>query len=211
MNSFELNKIMGAVLGALLFVVGMGIVAGMVFEPRAATHGSLVLPEVEEGAPAVADAPQVEPLPIRLASASLDRGQGAARACASCHSFDQGGENRIGPNLWDVVTQTKGNNAGFGYSAALTERAAAGEVWGYDELDGFLENPRGYMPGTTMAYAGLRNAQSRADIILYMRSLSDAPPELPEVAAVEGGEAEAETSPEAADPAPAGEPAPAAQ
>lgn len=188
MNSFELNKIMGAVFGALLFVVGMSVIAGMLFEPRPATHGSLVLPEVEEGAPAVADAPAVEPLPIRLASASLDRGENAVRACASCHTFNQGGDNRVGPNLWDIVEQGKGNNGGFGYSSALAARAAAGEVWGYDELDGFLENPRGYMPGTSMAYAGLRNAQTRADIILYMRSLSDNPAPLPEVAALEGGE-----------------------
>ncbi|TVR10990.1 MAG: cytochrome c family protein [Salinarimonadaceae bacterium] len=201
MDSFELNKIMGAVLGALLFVVGLSIFAGMMFTPRPATHGSLVLPEVEAGATIVADVPQVEPLPIRLASASLDRGESAARACASCHSFNEGGDNRVGPNLWDVVEQGKANNPGFGYSAALSARAADGEVWGFEELDAFFENPRAYLPGTTMAYAGLRNPQTRADIILYMRSLSDNPAPLPEAAAVVRDDEEAEAEVEVETPA----------
>ncbi len=194
MNSFELNKIMGAVFGALMLVVGAGVIAGMLFEPRPAGVAGYALPEAEGEVTAAAEAPAEEPVAIRLAAASVERGEAAVRACTSCHTFEQGGPNRIGPNLWDVVMGPKAHADGFGYSGALQERAAAGEVWDYEALDGFIANPRGYMPGTSMTYAGLRNAQERANIIAYMRSLSENPPPLPEVA--EAAPAE-EAAPEA--------------
>lgn len=200
MNSFELNKIMGALFGAAMLVLSLGIIAGMLFEPRPAGTAGYPLPEPDAPAAVIADVPAEDPLPIRLANASIERGETAVRACSSCHNFVQGGGNGIGPNLWDVVMGPKAHIEGFGYSAALRERAAAGEVWGFDELDGFLAAPRQYLPGTSMSYAGLRNAQERANIILYMRSLSDDPAPLPEATA------EVET-----EAAPAGEAAPAAQ
>lgn len=192
MNSFELNKIMGALFAVGLMVVGLSVIAGMLFEPRPAGIAGYALPEPDAPAAAVAEVPMEDPLPIRLANASIERGETAVRACSSCHSFVQGGANGIGPNLWDVVNEGKGNNEGFGYSAALQARAAAGELWGYDELDAFLLSPRNYLPGTSMSYAGLRNAQERANIIYYMRSLSDDPAPLPEATA----EVDTEAAPE---------------
>lgn len=206
MNSFELNKIMGAVFGVLLVVVGLGVIAGMLFEPRPAGIAGYALPEAEVADAPAADVPMEDPLPIRLANASLERGEAAVRACSSCHSFVQGGPDGIGPNLWDVVMQEKGNNPGFGYSSALQERAAAGEIWDFDALDGFIAAPRQYMPGTSMAYAGLRNAQERANLILYMSSLSDNPPPLPEATEQVDSEAAVE-----GDAAPEGDTAPAVQ
>ncbi|GGK40976.1 c-type cytochrome [Salinarimonas ramus] len=189
MNSFELNKIMGAVLGALLFVVGMGILSDIVFEPEPAGIAGYALPLPEGAETEVAEAaPAEEPLPILLASADVGRGEAAVRKCASCHSFDQGGANGVGPNLYDIVGGPKAHLDNFGYSSALAERGAAGEVWGYDELYAFLENPRGYISGTSMAFAGIRSGQERADIITYLASITENPPPLPEAeAAVEGG------------------------
>jgi cytochrome c len=206
MNSFELNKIMGAVFGVLLVVVGLGVIAGMLFEPRPVGIAGYALPEADVADAPAAEVPMEDPLPIRLANASLERGEAASRACSSCHTFVQGGPNGIGPNLWDVVMGPKAHIAGFGYSSAMQERAAAGEIWDFDALDGFIAAPRQYMPGTSMAYAGLRNAQERANLILYMRSLSDNPPPLPE--ATEEVDAEAATG---GDAAPTGDTAPAVQ
>jgi len=188
MNAFELNKIFGALLGALLFVVGMSVLADMLFTPEPAGVAGYALPLPEGMETEVAEAaPAEEPLPVLLASADLSRGQAAVRKCASCHSFDQGGSNGVGPNLYDIVGGAKAHLDNFGYSNALAERGAAGEVWGYEELNGFLENPRGYISGTSMAFAGIRSGQERADIIAYLASITENPPPLPEVAAAEGG------------------------
>lgn len=192
MNSFELNKIFGAVLGALLFVVGMSVLADMLFTPEPAGVAGYALPLPEGAETEVAEAaPAEEPLPVLLASADVARGEAAVRKCASCHSFTEGGANGVGPNLHGIVGDAKAHLDDFGYSSALAEAGAAGEVWGYEELYGFLENPRGYLPGTSMAFAGIRSGQERADIIAYLASITDNPPPLPEVAAAEGGEAAA--------------------
>lgn len=186
MNSFELNKIFGALLGALLFVVGMSVLSDMLFTPRPAGVAGYALPMPEGVATEVAEeAPAEEPLPVLLASADVGRGEAAVRRCSSCHTFTPGGNNGVGPNLHDIVGGPKAHIAGFGYSSALAERGAAGEVWGYEELYGFLANPRGYLPGTSMAFAGIRSGQERADVIAYLASITESPPPLPEVAAAQ--------------------------
>lgn len=130
---------------------------------------------------------QAEPLPIRLASATVDKGQSAAKKCTSCHSFEKGGPNKVGPHLWGVVDRQKAHESGFEYSAALKEK---GGTWTYDDLDHFLANPKGYVAGTKMAFAGIASPTERADVIVYLRSLADTPHPLP--AAEKKAEAEAE-------------------
>jgi cytochrome c len=113
---------------------------------------------------------------VLLASADVAKGQAAARKCASCHSFEKGGPNRVGPNLHDVVGRAKAAVPNFSYSAALKEK---GGEWSFENINAFLQNPKGYAPGTTMAFAGIGAAAERADILAYLRSLSDSPKPLP--------------------------------
>jgi cytochrome c len=181
MNSFELNKIMGAVFGALMLALGLNILSGILLTPKKPAVPGYELAEAAPRAGAAgggeAGGPPAEPLPVLLAKADVARGTAAAKKCASCHTFDKGGANRVGPNLYSVVEGPKAHIEGFGYSAALKGRGS--EKWGFAELEKFLENPRGYIQGTSMAFAGIRSAQERADIIVYLRSLSDNPPALP--------------------------------
>ena len=194
MDSFELNKVAGAALGALLFAVGSGFVAELIYHPKPAGNAGYALPEPQpKAAGGAAPEAKAEPLPIRLASATVEKGQAAAKKCASCHSFEKGGPNKVGPHLWGVVERQKAHESGFEYSAALKEKGGA---WTYDDLDHFLTNPKAYAAGTKMAFAGIASPTERADVIAYLRTLSDSPAPLP------AAEKKAEAKPADAKPAP---------
>ena len=112
----------------------------------------------------------VAPISELLQAASIEKGVKVAKKCVSCHSFDIGGANKIGPALWGIVDRDIAVSAGFNYSAALSDKDG---VWDYEALNGFLENPKKYAKGTNMAFAGLRKAKDRANIIAYLDSLKD--------------------------------------
>jgi cytochrome c len=178
MDSFELNKIMGAVLGALLFAVGLNIFSGILFTPKkhAVPGYDLPVPQEETAGGGGQAQAQDQPLPVLLASADANKGQNAAKKCAACHTFDKGGPNKVGPNLYGVVGRPVASHAGFNYSAAL--KAKGGE-WTYEEIGKFIKNPKADVPGTIMAFAGVPSGQERADILTYLRTLSDNPVPLP--------------------------------
>lgn len=183
MDSFEFNKIAGAVLGILLFMMGTGIVAEFIFAgPKVKVEG-YVLPGGEEAAAAPKAEAGAEaaaaPIAVRLKTADVARGQAGVKACQACHNFEKGSGNKVGPVLWNVVERVKGSAEGFNYSAALKERADKGEKWTYENLDAFITNPKAYLKGTAMGYAGLADPAKRAEIIAYLHSLSDAPAPLP--------------------------------
>lgn len=177
MDSFEVNKILGAVLGTLTFTLGLSIASEIALTPhRPATPGYDIAVPDAPGAGAGPAAATVAPIGIRLASADPAKGQALTRQCQSCHSFEKGGPNKVGPNLYGIVGGPKAHLAGFGYSGAM--KSAGGE-WTFDDIDAFLDNPRGKVPGTAMAYAGLKRPDQRADLIAYLNQNSDKPLPLP--------------------------------
>ncbi|HEY7999832.1 MAG TPA: cytochrome c family protein [Pseudolabrys sp.] len=182
MNSFELNKVLGAILGTCLITLALNITAGAIFSPEKPAKPGYAIAAKEKGSgeSAAPKAPE-QPIENLLASASVEKGQATAKQCQACHTFEKGGPNRVGPNLWNIVGDERGKDrGGFNFSAAMK---AKGGKWTFDELNKFLTSPRGYIPGTAMTFAGLSREQQRADVIDFLRTLSDSPMPLPKAAA----------------------------
>lgn len=209
MDSFEINKILGALLAVLVFVVGLGILSEELFHQEAPEKPgyAVEVASTDTGGSLGQEAAQQDP-PVTavLASADAAKGEAVFRACAACHTADKGGQNRIGPNLYGIVGGPKAHRSDFTYSEAMKKAATKGP-WDYDALYAFIKNPRGYVPGTLMAYAGLKKPQDRANLIAYLRSLSDNPPPLPEAPAANAAPA----APAVGEAQPAGTAAPASQ
>ena len=181
MSSFEWNKIIGAILVTLLAIKTFDIVGNGIYHPKPLEQNVYVVVGAAQAAATTpgataAAAKQVEPIAPILASANIDTGKKAAQKCAICHSFDKGGANKIGPNLWGIVNGPHAHAPGFAFSDAI--RKMPGN-WDYEALNQFIANPKGYAPGTKMAFAGVPRAAERADIIAFLRSLADNPAPLP--------------------------------
>jgi len=212
MDSFEINKLLGGLLGTLFVVFSIGIVSDSIFATAAPEKPGFVI-EVPEGGE-VAGGPSadaVPPIAVRLATANVGAGENSFKKCAACHTVDNGGANKVGPNLWDIVNRPIAGHAGFAYSGAMKEFSQGGTVvWDYDHLDHFLESPKGYIKGTAMGFAGLKNPEERANVIAYLHTLSDNPAPLPEAPAEDAATADGAAAPATAAPAAPAEPAPAA-
>jgi cytochrome c len=212
MDSFEFNKVLGALLGTVFIVFTIGIVSDSIFAaPVPEKEGfAIVAAEPEESAAGGAAAATEEPIGVLLASANADAGAAVFKKCAACHSIEKGGPNKVGPDLWDVVNRPIASHGGFAYSSAMKAFSEGGKVvWDYDHLNHFLASPKGYVKGTAMGFAGLKKDDERANLIAYLRSQADSPAPLPEASAPAPENAAAPA--DAAAPAPAGEAAPAAE
>ena len=178
MNTFEFNKIAGGVLFSVLILLVVGQLSSFVISPTAPDKVAYPVPESEEADGAdKTDAAEDKPsLGALLAEADVERGKKAAKKCAACHTFDEGGANRVGPNLYGILNDDPARSDGFAYSSALKDMDGG---WTFEALDAFLANPRVALPGTKMAFAGVRRPDQRADLLLYLRSLGDTNAELP--------------------------------
>ena len=202
MDSFELNKIAAAVLFSLLLVLGVKNAAEVIYSTTEANPEAFVVEGV--GAPgetAVAEAPAPEvPLPVLLAKADIAQGEKQSKKCQACHNMQEGEGAKIGPDLYHVVGRKVGAAPGFAYSSGMKDHAAKAPTWTFEELFHFIGDPRGYINGTAMSFAGIKKPEQRADLIAYLNTLGSNLP-LPTV----------EATPEAAAPdTPAAEAAPAA-
>jgi cytochrome c len=181
MDSFELNKILGAILGTCLVLLVTSFTAGAIFSPVMPEKPGyeIAVKEAPEGGAKEAAAAPSEPIEKLLQTASVDKGAAAAKKCAACHTFEKDGPNRVGPNLFGIVERDRATHAGFNYSAAMK---AKGGKWSYDDLNKFISNPKGFVPGTAMGFAGIQKDSERADVIDYLHTLADSPVPLPTAA-----------------------------
>lgn len=173
-------KIYGAVLGTALLAMGLNEVAGAVYHTSHPDKPGMLIEvaETAEGGEAGGGAAEeAKPLADLLKTADLARGQTVAKACAACHDFTKGGPNKVGPNLWDIIGRNHAAVAGFPYSEGFKAKAA--EAWTFEALDAFLTAPKAAVPGTKMAYGGLKSGAKRADLLAYLQSLSDSPKPFP--------------------------------
>jgi cytochrome c len=210
MDSFETNKILGALLGTCLFLLAVHIASGAIFEnPVPAKPGYVIEVKQEQPATAGTPAPAEQPIENFLPTASLDHGKDVAKQCEMCHNLGKGEGAKIGPPLYGVVGRAVASVPGFNYSAALK---AKGGTWTYDALNTWLTDPRADVPGTLMTFAGLPSEHQRADVIDYLNSNSDSPLPLPKAAQNQPAPGAPANASAAAPPAapPAGAPAPAA-
>jgi cytochrome c len=189
MDSFELNKILGAILGTLLFVMGIGFLAEAIYEPIKGQGPGYALPEPTEQTGDGGDTtttPTVADIGTLLAKADIAAGQASAKKCQACHDFTSGGPNKTGPNLYDVVERVIGSHPGFGYSQVLADDQKAGKTWSYEALNAWLTSPKAFAPGTKMSYAGDKDDQDRANIIAFLSTLSASPKPFPAPANPDG-------------------------
>ena len=180
MDSFELNKIIAAILLVALLIIGIGKLSDVIFyveKPK--TPGYVV--EVEQ---AVATNTEISSettkdeidIAALMATGDITTGEKVFKKCAACHSIAKGGKNAIGPALYNVVSRKIGSVSDYKYSKALSEY---GKEWTFEELNGYLIKPAKWIKGTKMAFAGLRKEKDRASVILYLNQNSDNPLPLP--------------------------------
>ena len=179
MDSFEINKIVAAILMVALLIIGIGKISDVVFHvKKPKTPGYAV--EVEQVSNSTTSAAEVaeEKIDIGALMAMGDAGSGEKifKKCAACHSIVKDGKNKIGPALYNVVGRQIGGVSDYKYSKALAEY---NKPWTFEELNGFLLKPAKWIKGTKMAYAGLRKEKDRASIIKYLNQNSDSPVPLP--------------------------------
>ena len=181
MDSFELNKIIAAVLLTVLIIIGIGKLSNIIFHVEKPKESAYKIEGLElhllhlhrRWKLKVVEEVDIKAL---LAMGDLGHGEKVFKKCSACHMIASGGKNMIGPNLWSVIGRTAGSVSDYKYSKAMV---AYGKEWTFEEMNSYLIKPQAYVKGTKMAFAGLRKEKDRASVILFMNSKSSSPKPLP--------------------------------
>lgn len=173
MRNLDTNKLFAALLIALFLERLTAIWGDALLTPTPLTRPAYPIGgTVQEGIPSVSVPSGPESIEPLLAKADIKRGQQVAKKCLQCHVFEKGGPHRVGPALYDVFGKKIGWHKNYPYSKAFQEKKG---IWDDAALNAYLYKPRSFIPGTKMSFAGLEKAQDRADLVVYLRSLSDSP------------------------------------
>ena len=182
MDSFELNKIIAAVLLTALIIIGIGKFTDLLFHVEKPKESAYKIEGLEDistlASAAKSETNEIEAVDIKalLAMGDLGHGEKVFKKCSACHMIASNGKNMIGPNLWSVIGRTAGSVSDYKYSKAMI---AYGKEWTFEEMNSYLIKPQAYVKGTKMAFAGLRKEKDRASVILFMNSKSISPKTLP--------------------------------
>lgn len=181
MNS-RVNMAVGALLGTIFVLMSVSIASEGIFHaPAPEKEGFAIVAETSADGAAGEPAAAATPIAKLLASADAAKGETAFKKCASCHTGESGGANKVGPNLFEIVNRPIASHEGFSYSAAMKDFSKGGTVkWDYDHLSYFIEAPKKHVAGTAMGFAGIKKETERADLIAYLRTLSASPAPLPD-------------------------------
>ncbi len=175
MDSFEINKIIAAVLVVFLVVFGIGKISDIIFQVKKPNTTAYKV-EISTNNKQASDSTQSVDISVLLAMGDVNHGKNVFKKCSACHSIKKGGKNKIGPALYNVIGRNIAALTDYKYSKAFIEY---GKSWTFDEMNGFLIKPQAHIKGTKMAYAGLKKEKDRASVILFMNENSDNPLPLP--------------------------------
>lgn len=181
MSALEFNKIIASIIVALIIFFIIGFIGNFIAKKDQFTEQETAyLIEVPDEALVSQQQTnsdlKIESISTLIINASLENGEKISKKCSSCHNYEKDSKSKVGPNLWNLINKPKASVSGFAYSNALVD---FGGSWGYEELNKFLYKPKDYIQGTKMNFAGLKKAQDRADLILWLREKSDNPVPLP--------------------------------
>ena len=194
-SNLEWNKIFAAVLVAGIVASMTGFVAREIFHHEDLEEDAYPIEGIAApvaGAPAGPTGPQ--PILALISADQVAQGQKLSKACAACHSFDQGGPNRVGPNLWGVIGRDIASHEGFSYSEDMQAQEGA---WDYEKLNHFMYKPKDWVKGTKMNFIGLKKPEERAAVISWLRTLSASEPAMPTPDQIAAERAELDPAPEA--------------
>ena len=176
MDSFEVNKIIAAVLVVFLVIFGIGKFSDLIFHVEKPNISAYKVETSTATTAQASDSVQAVDISALLAMGNVDHGKSVFKKCSACHSVKKGGKNKIGPALYNVLGRNVAALSDYKYSKALI---AYGKSWTFDEMNGFLIKPQAHIKGTKMAFAGLKKEKDRASVILYMNANADNPLQLP--------------------------------
>lgn len=189
MDSFEVNKLIGAFLGTVFVIFTITLLSDSIFATHAPEKPGYAIEAAEAEAGAATGAAEsgedrfVEIL-AGIGSANPDAGANTFKKCQACHDGTKGGPNKVGPNLWGIVDRPIASHEGFSYSGAMKEFSEGGSKhWTFENLAHFLHGPKAFVPGTAMAFAGVKDPKAESDLLAFLRTLADTPAPLPETAA----------------------------
>ncbi len=177
MGGMEFNKIFAAILIAGIIAMFGGFLAEKLVHPKDLKENAFKIEGVEVAGGGAKKEKLAEPILAMIATADIARGQKLSKACAACHSFDKGGANGVGPNIWNIVNRKKQDVSGFSYSGVLNSQG--GDVWTYAELNKFLWKPKKYAKGTKMNYIGIKKPEDRAAMVAWLATLAASPKPAP--------------------------------